>query len=378
MPRVVNQAVWIESQQCWQIKVRKDGQRKTFRSYKKGRAGKIECQDRAKSWKEDGIINGNTKLSKLSESLIEELKISTSKSNWHNYQNYVNNYVNPVKGNKKTSSVTEQDLQDIILYAFKHPVRGGQLAAKTLKNIMDFLKLLMKYARKNNATLLYPENLYIPKTAKKSNKGTLQPDDLIKLFSSNKTTDHKKIIDEWYINAFRYAAVTGHRPGELFGLQVSDIKSGVCKCNRSINIYGEITDGKNENARRSYVIPALGLDILKDQKRMLKKAGVISPYIFPSPDGNPIIYNTFYKHWFRYRTHNKISDCTLYEIRHTWFSVNKELPIELVKAMGGHGQDFDTMGTYGHALSGEAQKTARLINDKFREILKKDSENTQK
>ena len=379
MPRVLNQAVWLEEYQCWQIKVRKNGLRKTFRSYKKGREGKIECQDRAKAWKEDGIVNASTKVSKLADNFINELKTSTSKSHWHNYEHYNRNYLTPQRGNKKIGDITEQDLQDVILYAFKHPAKGSnkveQLSAKTLKNIMDFLRAFIKYARKNNATKLYPENLYIPKTARKSSKGTLQPDDLVKLFSKKMTTDHKKEIEEFYIHAYRYEVITGHRPGEIFGLMKSDIKKDVCNTNRAINIYGEITDGKNENARRTYVIPELAAEVLKEQKKMLKNVGIVSLYIFPAPNGGPIKYNTYYKHWVRYRNHNKISKRTPYEIRHTWFSVNKELPIELLKAMGGQGEDFDTMGTYGHVLNGEAQKTAILVNQKFREILKKKPEN---
>ncbi|MEG2687455.1 MAG: hypothetical protein RR954_10140 [Christensenellaceae bacterium] len=51
------------------------------------------------------------------------------------------------------------------------------------------------------------------------------------------------------------------------------------------------------------------------------------------------------------------------------FSVNKALPNELLKAIGEHGKDFDTFGTYGHAMSGEAQKTADMVNETYSRIL---------
>jgi integrase len=368
---IINDPVWIESQQCWQIKVRKDGRRKTFRSYDPTRAGKVECRRRAKTWKEDNIINATTKVSQLADKWIKELKDTSSRSNWNNPDQCVRNYLKPLKGNKKIGDITEQDLQDVILRAFKHPVRGNTLKAKTLKNIMDSLKAFIKYARKNNGTTLYPENLYVPKNAEKSNKGSLQPDDIIKLFSSNKTIDHKKIIEEFFIYAFRYQVVCGHRPGEIFGLMKADKKGNILRCNRAINVYGDVTNGKNNNARRTYEIPSIGIDILKAQELMLKKLDIKSLYLFPGPDGGPIIPNTYYKHWVRYRDYNKLSKRTPYEMRHTWFSVNKELPVELVKAMGGHGKDFDTFGVYGHALAGESQKTAFLVDQKFRSILKK-------
>jgi integrase len=370
--KVINDPVWIESQHCWQIKVRKNGKRATFRSYDSTTAGKVECRARAKAWKEDNLINASTKVSKLADKWIEELKVSVTRSGWNNPDQCVRNYLKPLKGNKKIGDLSEQDLQDVILHAFKHPIRGKELSAKTLKNIMDSLKAFVKYARKCNACSLHPEDLTVPKTARKSNKGTLQPNDIIKLFSSDKTSDHKKIIEEIYINAFRYEVVTGHRPGELFGLMKSDIKGNVCRCNRAINVYGEFTDGKNENARRTYEIPPLGMEVLNDQKILLKKLKIKSLYIFPAPDGGPIKPNTYYKHWIRYRDFHGMSKRTPYEMRHTWFSVNKELPIELLKAMGGQGEDFDTMGVYGHVLNGEAHKTAILVDEKFKAIIKRD------
>ena len=56
-------------------------------------------------------------------------------------------------------------------------------------------------------------------------------------------------------------------------------------------------------------------------------------------------------------------------MRHTFFSVNKTVPAEYVKSMGGHGKDFDTFGTYGHEMKGEAEKTAMLVNDAITKLI---------
>lgn len=383
-----NVAKWYESQKCWQVKVRKDGERKAFRSYKPGIKGKYECHDKADAWLDDGIIDGGTKVSVLYEKWIDELKATTSKSNWRNAENFGKNYIIPKIGNKRIQSVNEGQLQDLILYAFENPASKAvakekaaktgksyayreHLSAKTLKDIRGCLIQFIKYCRKRKATTLFPEDITIPKSAPKSNKGTLQPVDLQILFKADKTTYRNKIVQDWYINAYRYAVITGMRPGEILGLMKSDFpqKRNICIINRSVNTYGEETDGKNKNAQRSYIVPEIGKKILQDQADMMKAAGIISPYIFPAPDGNRSNQITYRKYWRRYREYNGLSDRTPYELRHTWFSVNKEIPVELLKPMGGHGKDFDSQGTYGHAIDGEAEKTAQMIDNVFAKLL---------
>ena len=92
---------------------------------------------------------------------------------------------------------------------------------------------------------------------------------------------------------------------------------------------------------------------------MLKAAGIISPYLFPNENGGHIIYLTFKSRWYRYRDYNGLSSRAFYEMRHTFFSLNKKAPAELVKMMGGHGKDF---GTYGHAIDGDLEQMTALAD----------------
>lgn len=366
-----NTAVWCEKEKYWRIRVQRDGTRRSFYSSVPGRTGQRECNAKADAWVKDGIVSASIKVEKLYDTWIEELKVRTGKSHWTLYQGFGSNYVKPCIGKKKLEIINEQHLQDVILYAHKIGNKGNGLAYKTLKGIRDCLVAFIKYARKCKATTLLPENLTIPTTAAKSKRDTLQPGDLKILFSCDKTLENKKAVDEWFIHAFRYEVVTGMRPGEMCGLMETDLQENICMINRAINVHGEVTSGKNENALRSYFIPRLGLEILEDQKAMLKKEGVISPYIFPAPDCDHFNQQTYYKHWVRFRDYNGISKRTPYELRHTFFSANKKVPVELLKSMGGHGKDFDTQGTYGHVLEGEARQTALLVDKTFRKLLKK-------
>lgn len=50
MGRRTNTAVWLPNQNRWQIKVQKDGVRKTFTSAKPGRTGQREANRKADLW----------------------------------------------------------------------------------------------------------------------------------------------------------------------------------------------------------------------------------------------------------------------------------------------------------------------------------------
>ena len=63
-----------------------------------------------------------------------------------------------------------------------------------------------------------------------------------------------RIIADPYIHAYRFLVLVGIRPGELYGLKRSDRSGNRLRILRSINEVGEITEGKNENAIRGFVL----------------------------------------------------------------------------------------------------------------------------
>lgn len=62
---------------------------------------------------------------------------------------------------------------------------------------------------------------------------------------------------------------------------------------------------------------------------------------------------------------------TPYELRHTYVSVNKEMPEGLKRLLVGHSEDMDTEGTYGHEMAGDLARAAEYSDAAFREILAK-------
>ena len=58
------------------------------------------------------------------------------------------------------------------------------------------------------------------------------------------------------------------------------------------------------------------------------------------------VQRVYLRNWNRYSAFNKISEKSPYELRHTFFSVGKDIPEELIKPIGGHSKSFDGFATY--------------------------------
>ena len=136
----------------------------------------------------------------------------------------------------------------------------------------------------------------------------------------------------------------GLRPGELVGLRWADVKGGTVFISRAVNVLGEQTRGKNDNAVRAFVLSDLARAVL-EQQRAVTGAGE-SVFCLKSEA-------YYYKRWQVYCRVNEIPTVSAYEMRHTFVSVAKKLPAGEVKDLVGHSEDMDTFGVYGHALTGE-------------------------
>lgn len=349
-----NTAQWYEKYQRWQIQVQKDNERRTFYSSTPGRNGQREANRKADAWLDDGIDKVNLKVSALFDDFLSYKQASTSKSNWRQIQSIGDTWVKPLKGNKRISNLTEQDLQDIIVAAFQ---KG--LSNKTLKNIRAALMNFLKYCRKRKVSTLFVEDLEIPNGAPSKEKRIVHPDALKVLFSVDTTIYRGSRKLDPYINAYRFEVLTGLRPGELIGLEWSDIKDNMVWIQRAVNKYGEQTKGKNKNARRHFVLTEQAKKVLDAQKAMSYTESVFEISCT----------QTYRKSWLRYCEANNIPYVSPYELRHTFVSIVKTLPDGTIRPLVGHSKSMDTFGIYGHEVKGELQKTAETVSEIFSKLL---------
>ena len=366
MAKRKNEASWVESRLRWQINVQTEGRRRTFSDPTPGRKGKIAAEKKADDWLEENLVDENTRVEVMLDRWYAKLQLSTSYSHYHQYDKFMRNQIKPVIGQKKISRLTQNDLQNVIDVAYS----GGKLAHKTLSNIRACLMSFIKYCRGEKATRLHPETLTIPAGAKKSKKTIASEDELKILFSVSDTLYNGKRSEDRFIHAYRFAVLTGMRPGELVALKNEDIIGSRIKISRSINEYNELTEGKNANAQRTYTLDSHALRVLSDQKKMLMRHKQISPYIFPARDLDHVTQSTYRKSWKRYCAANGIKGAnTPYELRHTFVSINSEMPSALKKLVVGHSKNMDTDGIYSHEKAGDMATAAEYISTAFTKIL---------
>lgn len=312
----------------------------------------------------------------LLDQFLEHKKMSVSAAAYRKIRTNVNCYIRPKIGKKKISQLSEIDLQKIIDYAYLHPAADwcGKLAQKSLNTLRANITGWLKFCRMSRATTLRGESLTLPKGAKKPNKTILPLEDLLTLFRSTETAYYGKPLTDWYIHAYRVEVLTGMRPGELLGLQWGDISKGIIHIRRSINNDGLVTDGKNENAKRSIAVTPLIAEELAAQKQQLKDAGLKSKWIFPDWDGLLVQQQMYRKNWYRYLAHNGMKKIIPYELRHTFISICDEMPLSLKQKVVGHSKNMDTEGVYGHLKQGDVQRAGQYTEAAFRRLL--DGEDT--
>ena len=373
-----NEAYWNENQHRWQINVQEDGVRKSFVSSKAlsqptNRKGKLEAERKADRWLESRLAGENTRCSVLLDRYLNDVKSRTGTENYIQVEKHIRLYIKPVIGNIKIGRLTAGDLQDVLTKARGHGAanKGKPLAKKTLESIRATVMAFLKYCRMHNHTVLYVDRLQIPQNAKRTHKTILQPDAVKILFSDDRTLYRGKWKHEPYIFAFRFAVLTGLRPGELIGLQRRDIRDGKYNIRRSVNRLNEETEGKNQNAIRTGVLGELAGSIIEQQLSYLRAEGIVSPFLFPSTDGSAMTQQNYYRHWKRYcESHDIAEGTTPYELRHTWCSINDDMPIGLKKLTMGHSKNMDTEGTYGHEKKGDLERAAAYRDAAFSPLVK--------
>lgn len=357
------EARWDELRGRWQINVQKDGARKTFLSSVKGRRGKADAEAKADEWLEAHTAS-DVRFDQEWDHYLDVVRSTTGIANATKIESMGRLYLLPIIAHTKLSNITSAKWQSCIDSAFK-----AGLSKRSCENVRAIITSFYRHCKKARLPLEEPFSLTIPRGARRAVRKILQPNDLRLLFSEDSITHYNKPQECFYIYAFRLIVILGLRRGELCGLRSADLKKNILHIQRSINSINEITTGKNENANRYIALPQRAQRVLEDQKRMLKRYGIVSPWLFPSIEGEQTESNSLYKYWYTYRNQHGIRS-SLHELRHTMVSVLKsDVPEALLKMMVGHSEAMDTHGVYGHVLNGDLERTARIVDDVYNRIL---------
>ena len=331
----------------WRLRVSINGSVRSFSSTVPGRRGREDVERRAR---ESGRLSELVTFGTAWNRYLEEVEALTGPENYTNTESIGRNYLLPELRDRKLSSLTLQDFQTILFRARKKD--GSELSKKTLSNIRGVIVNFSKYCQGAKIMDLPLSLLRVPKNAPKIGKEILQPDQARRLMHD--------FEDEWYINLWRWLLCTGMRPGEALGLKWSDIENGIVTIRRAQNYRGRETEGKNDNARRSFMLNSILDGILADQNR--KTWRLNSEYVFCNHAGKVSLQTVTKNSWCRI-SREMGSKTSPYGLRHTFISfMSQALPEQALKDWVGHSVRMDTYGTYRHAVNGEAERTAQMAN----------------
>ena len=355
MGKRTNTAVWEEKYQRWRIAVQKDGVRKQFYSSTPGRTGQREANAKADAWLEDGIDPRGSRVEDLFKDWYATLEKTTGAGNCRNVESRWRTRILPAVGRKRITALTEQDLQDVVNDAYK-----DGLAKKSLQSLCADMRAFFKYGRAKKLTTFNPEGLRVPAGARPKGKNVLQPAALLTLLNVDTTLYRGKRVPDDYIHAYRFQLLTGLRPGELLGLRWADIRGNTVYISRAVNVLGETTQGKNQNAVRAFALSDRARAVLEQQRQITGSKDSVFDLVSEA---------YYYKRWQVYCRANGIPPLSVYELRHSFVSVIKSLPAGEVKTLVGHSQNMDTFGVYAHTLTGDAAATAQDVNAAFDLVL---------
>ena len=342
----------------WRIQVQREGKRFSFSSSIPGSKGRRECIKKYEAWLYNDSAYGSKTVAKVCEEYLEDLKARRGEKSESYTQNerYIRLYIAPRIGSKKISKVTTREWQSVINTATgeKKP-----LSHKTLENLRGIIMAIIKFGYADYQCELPRTSFYIPQGHEKKEKEILQPEQIKRLLQPS---------DLWYAPLFHFLVITGMRPGEALGLQVSDIDHNRGIIRRAVNARGHITDGKNKNARRMIPIGELASSILRNTIKRNEDYNLRTEWIFCSPDGSQGKQSRMRKHWEKLKEERDLPG-TVYSLRHTFITMMKNvLPEQAIKDIVGHSVSMDTFGTYKHEIKGEIENAAEVINLTFERL----------
>lgn len=348
--------IWLPNESRWSMRVTVNGISKRFTSSKPGIAGKKEVLKKYRAFFEGADFENLLFADAWQRFLDYIVDKNGHGESYINLEKYGRLYILPKLGKKLLITCQLPDFQECISKARRTSGGSAPLSRRTLRNLKASIMQFIHYSVSCGYMDPLRGALYIPKTAPDNKRVILQPDDIARLFTPSKS-------EEWYVNIFRFSLVTGLRTGEVLGIQNGDIKNNVLTISRAVNCRNQITEGKNQNARRQIYLNKIARRIISENQ--FRNGRLATPWVFCSKTGAPLSQSSLRNSWLRLAKEKNLPGCP-YSLRHTFVSLLKnEMPESMLKSIVGHSASMDTYGIYGHVVNGEMEAAARIIDINF-------------
>lgn len=353
----------IRHGQYWKLNIQVNGIRKSFYSKKPGDTGRKDCAQQALDWRmQDTALDvvDTTLVHSLFQKFLQDKTLETV--NIYTIENRYKNHIRPVIGSIKIGQLSNQDLKRVITTA---AAKG--LSKKTVMNIRGDLSAFCGWLYDSEIRMdLSTKRAKIPASSKTKPKNVLRACDIYTLFHVDTTLYEGAICKDYWIYAYRFQLLYGLRPGELMGLQWGDIDADCIHIRRSITAKGRETTGKNDFAQRDLPLTKIARDLLDQQKQYRHNPNNPNERVFG--ELSSICYRD---RWNVYCKTNGIPYVTPYEIRHSFASINKLLPLWILDVLMGHAHAGISLGVYAHALEDDLEGVAELLDQNLTRQIEK-------
>lgn len=310
------------------------------------------------------------KLSELYHEWLEIYEIDVTESTLNKTKQNFRIHILPIFGDMYIDKITSSDIQKAV------HVWHGKL--KLFKNIYNYLKRLLEYAKKHRYIKENPcEYVILPKKAK-----TVHVKKTLDFYTKAQLADFFEAVEQmdtmrWYA-FFRILAFTGCRKGEALALTWNDVNWNTkeISINKALktgeNNHHYIGETKNESSNRVITVDEITLSILKDYKgvqaeRLLgfgfnaltKDQLMFSKYKDNLPLNPSAPNNAMRKICDRF----DLPMMNIHGFRHTHCSLLFESGASMkdVKERLGHSNIETTMDIYTHVTQEAKDKTAQMF-----------------
>ena len=291
-------------------------------------------------------------------------KVKVRPSSHQTYRGYIDNHIKPNIGKIQLEKLTSLELQKF----YKRLLEKGRvnriesrkqskgLSAKTVRNIHQIISSAMQLAREQNLIIGNPaEGCALPRLEHREMK-TLPVEQLQSFLREAKDSD---VFELYYLEL-----ATGLRRGELLGLKWEDIdlERGDLRVKRQIaRINGEVVEAplKTKNAYRTLPLAADTIDVLEAQKKKAED----SPWVFPSPTGDPISPDSVLHMLHRVLKRAGLPRVRFHDLRHTFatLALQNGVDVKTVSGMLGHFSAGFTLDTYAHVTTASQRQAAKTM-----------------
>ena len=266
-----------------------------------------------------------------------------------NYKLYINHYIIPDIGGKPLCALTSTDVQDML---DKHKDK----AKKTLREIMNLLKQIYKYAISDGLVQRNPcesVDLFIP-SDKEMCRQALDIEEYRDIISHLPLLN---VNDQIFLSMFIY---TGMRRGEVIGLRWEDIDF----VNKEIHIcrnatypgknVAVITTPKTKAGTRTIPLDKTLAELLEPHRS--------TGYVL-SGDA-PLTITQIKSTQNRIKKKIDLHGATLHVLRHSYltYAVGETTDYKTVQGISGHADVFTLMNRYAHPQAGKVRELSESMH----------------